>query len=178
MIKRRISEYSSFVILLFCMLLIYYKLLLPAFLVYIIWYCLFGMVGLAFLCNTKGKIKLSEFFLKITIPATLLPLRRSFYYWTKSVNVIMLNPAHVSEAYEIAQKVKVDNLYTDNNKSFFLCFLAALLNDLGQREKAYEYIKISQQLPHNSFVDVTLERLKKAMDEETKKASTPTENLI
>lgn len=58
---------------------------------------------------------------------TLMPFRKSFYYWTKAVNVLLLNPAEVSEAYEIAQKVNVEKLYTDNNRSFFIVFLLHFL---------------------------------------------------
>lgn len=91
---------------------------------------------------------------------TLMPFRKSFYYWTKAVNVLLLNPAEVSEAYEIAQKVNVEKLYTDNNRSFFYCFFAALLNDLGERKKALEYMEMAEQIPHKEFVDVALEKLR------------------
>lgn len=165
MIKRRVSEYSSFVVSLLGILLICIRLYLPAIIVFIVWYCLFGMVGLAFSCSTKGNVKLSNFFLNVTIPVTLLPFRKAFYYWTKSVNVVLLNSAHASEAYETAKKVKVDNLYTDNNKSFFYCFFAALLNDLGDKESAIKYMEISEQLPHKQFVDVSLDKLKKEISE-------------
>lgn len=147
-------------LLIFGILLIFMKLYVPAIFVFVIWYCLYGMVGLAFSCSIKGNLKLSNFFLYISVPMTLMPFRKSFYYWTKAVNVLLLNPAEVSEAYEIAQKVNVEKLYTDNNRSFFYCFFAALLNDLGERKKALEYMEMAEQIPHKEFVDVALEKLR------------------
>ena len=88
---------------------------------------------------------------------TLMPFRKSFYYWTKAVNVLLLNPAEVSEAYEIAQKVNVEKLYTDNNRSFFI---VALLNDLGEREKALEYMEMAEQIPHKESVDLALKKIR------------------
>ena len=157
MIKRRISEYSTFVLLIFGILLIFMRLYVPAIFVFVIWYCLYGMVGLAFTCSIRGNLKLSNFFLYISVPMTLMPFRKSFYYWTKAVNVLLLNPAEVSEAYEIAQKVNVEKLYTDNNRSFFI---VALLNDLGEREKALEYMEMAEQIPHKESVDLALKKIR------------------
>ncbi|GLC83283.1 hypothetical protein LBYZC6_53970 [Lacrimispora brassicae] len=119
------------------------------------------MVGLAFILSAMKKTKLSNFFLNISIPMTLLPFRKAFYYWTKAVNVILADSTCISEAYEITKKVNPDNLYTDNNKSFFFSFLAALLYDLGNKEMALNYLEMAQQLPHKKLFDEHLEKLKK-----------------
>ena len=157
--KRVISEYSSFVILICIVLFYYFKLNLFAFLLSVLWYALFGMVGLAFSLSVKRKTKLSDFFLKITIPITLLPFRKAFYYWTKSVNLIFTDTESVIKAYEIAVKVDPDNLYTDNNKCMFFSFIASLLSDSGNKEKAIQYLERAKQLPHKEALDDTLKKL-------------------
>jgi hypothetical protein len=122
------------------------------------------MVGLAFSYSVKNKLKLSNFFLSISIPITLLPFRRAFYYWTKSVNVLFGDPGDLSKAYELAKKVKPDNLYTDNNKCFFFSFYAAILSDSGDKEQARHYLEMAQHLPHKKEFDHTIEQLKEEIE--------------
>ena len=161
--KRLISEYSSFILLFFGILLICMNFYLFAIFVFIIWYCLFGMVGLAFTYSTKGNIRRSNLFLNISIPITLLPFRRAFYYWTKAANVLLSDSGRVLEAYDIAKKVNVNNLYTDNDKSMFFSFWAVLLSGLGDKEGALKYVEIAQQLPHKECHNDYLENLKKQL---------------
>lgn len=91
--------------------------------------------------------------LKVTFYPTLLPFRKSFYFWTKSVNVLLKNPTDTGKAYSLAKKVNVGGLCTDNNKAFFLSYLASLYNDLGDKEKAYNCIKEAQSMTHKKAID-------------------------
>ena len=65
----------------------------------------------------------------------------------------------MSEAYEKAQKDNDEKLYTENKRSYFYCFFAALLNDLGERVKALEFMEMAEHIPHKEFVDLALKKL-------------------
>ena len=158
--RRLVSEYSSFAILFCVVFLLYFRLWLFALLLYVLWYLLFGMVGLAFSYSVKRKLGLSNFFIKISIPIILVPFRKAFYYWTKAVNVILADSAEAPKAYVIAKKVNPDSLYTDNNRCMFFSFFAALLNDMGDKEKALYYLGKAEQLPHNAALDDTLKKMR------------------
>ena len=69
--------------------------------------------------------------------------------------------SRILEVHDIAKKVKVDDLYTDNNKRVFLSFFAALLSGLGDNEEALRYIEMSQELPHKESYNEFLKKLKK-----------------
>ena len=104
---------------------------------------------------------MSDFFIMLTMQKTLLPFRKSFYFWVKSFNVILRDPKNVSLAYEYAQKVNIDNLYTDNNKSMFYSYLASIYADLNQKELFLKYLDMAKKTPHKKMVDITIENLEK-----------------
>ena len=79
---------------------------------------------------------------------------------------------HVSEVYEIAKKVKVKHLYTDNNKSIFFSLLAGIHSDLGHHEEALNCIEQSQQLPHREFLNEHLQNLKTLIIEQREPSHT------
>ena len=166
--KRLLSEYSSFFMLFCIVLFFYFRFRFVALLLYLLWYLMFGMVGLAYFCSTQRILKLSNFLLKISIPVTLLPFRKAFYYWTKAVNVILVDSTRVSEAYDTARKVNPDSLYTDNNKCMYFSFIAAVIYDIGEKEKALYYLTLAQQLPHKTALDENLKQLYEKISESNK----------
>ena len=118
------------------------------------WYAMCGFVGLAFWFSQIKKTALSNFFLAITIRPTLLPFRKAFYLWTKSVNLIQKNPTDIQKAdfekaFALAKKVNPDKLDTYNSKAMFLSWLAVLYYDSGERETAYHCIEEAQSLPYS-----------------------------
>ena len=157
--KRFVIEISSLIILFLGIILFYYNFRLIALLLYLIWYLIFGMVGLAFYCSTHKKIKMSNFFLAITIPVILLPSRKAFYYWTKAVNSTLADSARASVAYDLAMKVNPDNLLTDNNRCMYFSFVAALLFDTGEKERALHFLALARQFPHKTALDAPLQQL-------------------
>ena len=159
MVKRKITEYAGIVIILLCVILIFLRFYWVAAIVYVLWYILFGFVGLAFYFSSRRKIALSNLFIRITVHPTLLPFGKSFYFWTKSVNLILKDSTNIKKAYSLAEKVNIDNLYIDNNKAMFCSYLASLYNDLGEKTLAEKYIQIAQNIPHNKMLDETINRL-------------------
>jgi len=61
--------------------------------------------------------------------------------------------------YSYAAKVNIDRLGTSNNKAMFLSYLAALYNDLGDKEKALECIMEAKGLPHKEALNETINRI-------------------
>lgn len=159
--KRLISEYFAFVLMFFAVLFFLTKVYIVFLGVLFIWYVLFGFVGIAFILSTMRYIKLSNFFIMVTLPKLLLPFRKSFYFWVKSVNIILKDPKNVSLAYEYAQKVNIDNLYTDNNKSMFYSYLASIYADLNQKELFLKYLDLAKKTPHKKMLDITIGQLEK-----------------
>jgi len=159
MVKRRLTEYSGQLMMFLCVILLFLRFFWVAAIIYILWYALYGFVGLSFFFSTARKIALSNLLLRVTLYPTLLPFRKSFYFWTKSVNVILKNPADTETAYSLAKKVNVDALCTDNNKAFFLSYLASLYNDLGDKENAYNCIKEAQGIPHKKAIKELINRV-------------------
>jgi len=160
----KVVRYAAFAafpllfVLLVCMKLFHiaasWLLLIPAALC-LVCYALFGFVGLAFVfsASAKKKIALSNFLLRISCFPTLLPLRKAYYLWTKSVNTALKNPAEIQKAdfekaFALAKKVKPENLRTLNDKAMFLCWLAVLYADSGDEEKAYGCIQQAQEVPY------------------------------
>ncbi len=151
--KRLISEYSSIILIMAIILLLKLNLYSVAAAICVLWYMLFGFVGVAFSLSIKKKAKLSNIFIVLTLPTLLLPFRKSFYYWVKSVNAVLLNSNNIEKAYGYAQKVNIDGLYTDNNKSMFYAYLAGILLDLNQRGRSVEMINEAKRIPHKAFID-------------------------
>ena len=142
-----------------CFILLYWRFFLAAAALYSFRHMLYGFVGMAFFFSTARKITLSNLLLKITFYPTLLPFRKSFYFWTKSVNVTLKNPKDIERAFLLAKKVNVEGLCTDNNKAMFLSYLAALHNDLGNKKKAFDCIQEAKGMPHKKALDETLNRM-------------------
>lgn len=160
--NRRITEYGGIILVLIAILFAYMKIWWLCIPLFIIWYFLFGFVGLAYTISTIRILPLSNIFLAITFPVFLLPFRKAFYYWTKSVNVSSAKPVSyeaTTKALEYAAQVNPDNLYTHNNKAVFFSFLAALYFDAGNGAMAKEYLDKSSVLPHKRQLDVVLEKL-------------------
>jgi len=116
-------------------------------------YILYGFVGLAFWLTGAKKLALSNFFLALTFSPTLLPFRKAFYFWTKSMNLLCKNPkaiqkAEFEKAFALAKKINIDKLGTDNNRAMVLSFLAPMYYDTGDKEKAYDCIRQAQALPN------------------------------
>ena len=160
--KRRLTEYAAIIPLCLFLVFAYYRVWWVSAVLYLVWYFLYGFVGLAYAVNTKRMLKLSNFFLAITAPYILLPFRKAFYYWTKAVNVTQKSPDNIEatkKAFELSQKVNVDSLYTDKNKAVFLLFRAALYLDLNDKEAARKYLDKARLLTHNKQTNEILERL-------------------
>ena len=165
MAKRRLAEYSGQVVMLLCVVLLCLRIFWAAAIVYLFWYVFYGFVGLAFFFSVRRRLALSNLLLRITFSPTLLPFRKSFYFWTKSVNIILKTPTDTEKAFCLAKKVDVDGLGTSNNKAFFLSYLAALHNDMGDKEKALDCIQEARELPHREAVR---EQINRIYDEITK----------
>ena len=155
-----------------CVILICLRYYWSAAIIYVIWYLLYGFVGLAFFFSTARKFFLSNLLLRIAFYPTLVPFRKSFYFWTKSVNKILRDSTDIERAYSLAEKVNIDNLYTDNNKAMFYSYLASLHLDLGNRPLAIKYIDIAKDLPHKKMLDETINRVY----EEIMRQDEPTDN--
>jgi len=152
------AAFPMLFILLVCMKLFHiatiWLLLLPAALC-VVCYALCGFVGLAFYfsASAKKRIALSNFFLKISFRPTLLPVRKAYYLWTKSVNTALKNPTEIQKAdfekaFALAKKVNPENLRTLNDKAMFLAWLACMYDDAGDKEKATACIREAQGLPY------------------------------
>lgn len=139
--------------MLLCVILLFLRFFWGAAVVYIFWYALYGFVGLAFFFSIARKIALSNLLLRLTFHSTLLPFRKSFYFWTKSVNIILIDSTATEKAYSFAKKVNIDGLCTNNNKSMFLSYFASLCNDLGDKEQALNCIQEAQRIPHKKAID-------------------------
>lgn len=159
MVNRKLTEYLGQILMLLCVILLFMRLFWGAAVLYIVWYALYGFVGLSFFFSTARKIALSNILLNVTFYPTLLPFRRSFYFWTKSVNTILKDSTDTEKAYHLAKKVNIDELCTDNNKAFFLSYLASLYNDLGDKEKAHNCINEAQSIPHKKAIDEMINRV-------------------
>ena len=142
-----------------CVILILLRVYWGAAIIWGICFVFYGFVGLAFFFSTAKKVTLSNLFLRITFYPTLLPFRKSFYFWTKSVNIILKDSTDVERAYSLAEKVNVDNLYTDNNKAMFYAYLASLHSDLGNKSFAEKYIQVARNLPHKKMLDETINQI-------------------
>jgi hypothetical protein len=135
------------------------------------WYVMYGLVGLAFFFSQAKKTAISNFFLWITVCPTLLPFRKAFYFWTKSVNMIQKNPANIEKAdferaFALAQKVRLDCLRSDNNKALFLSYIASMYYDSGDKEKAYSCIQEARGLPcKKAAVEEAINRLVDLIDQ-------------
>lgn len=160
MVKRKITEYLGQILMLLCIVLLFLQLFWGAAVLYIVWYALYGFVGLSFFFSASRKITLSNILLSVTFYPTLLPFRKAFYFWTKSVNTILKDATNTEKAYSLAKKVDIDKLYTDHNKAFFLSYLASLYTDLGDKEKARKCIDEAQRIPHKKVIDEMINRVK------------------
>ena len=159
MAKRRFTEYSGLVVILLCVVLLGLRIFLAAAIVYLFWYALYGFVGLAFFFSVRRKLAFSNLLLRITLAPTLLHFRKSFYFWTKSVNTILKSPTDTEKALNLAKKVNLDGLGTGNNKAFFLSYLAALYNDTDDKENALECIQQAKVIPHKEAFDEQINRV-------------------
>ena len=157
--ERLISEYSSFVFLFVGLLFFFFRLYTMFYIVLVVWYFLFGFVGLAYLFSTSRKIKLSGLFILLTVPVFLIPFRKALYYWTRAVNTIFKDPSNVEETLKFAKLVNIDNLYTDNNKCMFYSFLSSIYFDLNQRDLSKEYLDKAKRTPHKMVVNIAIEHL-------------------
>ena len=161
--KRYVTEYGGIILVTMGLLFAYLKLWWLFALIMVAWYFLFGFVGLAFTTSTMRKLNLSNVLLLITVPTALVPFRRAFYYWTKAVNTTLSSPNNIEaidKALELANKVKPDSLYTDNNKAMFFSFLAALHFDSDNKEVGKTYLDKAISLPHKPQLDSELDKLK------------------
>jgi hypothetical protein len=165
MAKRRLTEYSGQIVILLCVVLLYLRFFWVAAIVYLLWYTLYGFVGLAFFFSTRRKLTISNLLLRITFSPTLLPFRKSFYFWTESANIILKSPSDTAKAFDLAKKVDVEGLGTDKNKAIFLSFLAALHNDMGDKDKALECIQQAKETAHQEALK---EHISHVYDEITK----------
>ena len=159
MAKRRLTEYSGQFMMIFCVALLCLRIFWAAAAVYLLWYTLYGFVGLAFFLSARKKPAFSNLLLRITIAQTLLPFRKSFYFWTKSTNAILKNPANTKEALYIANKVDIGGLGTSHNKAFFLSYLAALYFDMGDKGKALDCIREARGTPHKEALNEHMDRI-------------------
>lgn len=162
MLKRKCSEYFGTLLVIISIPLIINQSIL-GFVLFAAWYFLYGFVGLAHLLSRSNK-HATLFFLLMTCPYILVPFRKSFYYWIKSQNLLQRKPEKIQAAFTLAQKVKVDSLYTDNNKAIFYSYLAALHFDLGHAEEAKTYLCLSDSLSHHSSLDAVLANLRNTID--------------
>ena len=166
--KRRITEYGGIILICICFLFAYLQMWWTSILLCLVWYFLFGFVGLAYKTSTMRILSLSNALLMITFPYSLVPFRKAFYYWTKAVNTVLCNPDNpeaTKRAFDLAKKVNPDNLYTDNNKAMFFGFFSALHMDMGNRETAREYLDKATALPHKTQMDEMLVKLHAALSE-------------
>ena len=69
------------------------------------------------------------------------------------------SPSDTAKAFNLAKKVNVDGLDTSNNKAFFLSYLAALYNDMGDKENALDCIQKAKGMPHREAVDEQINRV-------------------
>ena len=161
------AAFPMLFILLVCMKLFHiatiWLLLLPAALC-VVWYALFGFVGLAHLFSRKKKIKLSNSFLALSFSPTLLPSRKAIYFWVKSDNLIRKSPTDIQKAdfekaFALAKKVNLDRFSTYNEKALFLSYLTVLYYDSGEKEKAYRCMQEARSLPHNEAVDTAINQI-------------------
>lgn len=157
--KRLISEYAAVLLLFGCLVFLIGRFFWIAAVFWVLWYLLYGFVGLAFSFTSRKKTGASNIFLRITVVPFLLPFRKAFYYWTKSANVTAKNPKDTQKAFELAQKVNVQALYTDNNKTMFYVYYAALSFDMGDGDTALVYIQKAKDLPHREALDEGIDRL-------------------
>ncbi|MBU5451342.1 hypothetical protein [Acetivibrio sp. MSJd-27] len=129
-----------------------------------IWYILFGFVTLGHTMLLKDKLGLSNLFLTATLPYFLLPYRKAYYYLSKSM-LTLQKFGDTRKALEYAQKVKMKNFDTDNEKSFFYSYLCSLHMDSGDYKKAKENILAAKELPHNKKLDKSYDKILKIIQE-------------
>lgn len=130
----------------------------------LLWYLLFGFVTLGHTMLLKDKLKISDFFLTITLPYLLLPYRKAYYYLSKSMLTLQKH-GNTQKALEYAQRVKIKSFDTDNEKSFFYSYLCSLYMDNGNYEKAKENILEAKALPHNKKLDQSYDKILKIIQE-------------
>ena len=153
-----------------CVILLLLRFFWGAAILFGLWYVLYGFVGLAHFFSLAREVALSNIFLTITLYPTLLPFRKAFYFWTKSVNIVLKNSTDIEKASTdtaadaekallLAKKVNIDDLYTENNKAMFLSYLVSLYLDLGDKEQAHYYIQEARKMPHKKAIDETLNHI-------------------
>lgn len=133
-----------------------------------IWYLLFGFVGLAYKTRTMRKTKLSNLFLYVTMPVTLVPFRKAFYYWTKAINISLRDPDNTEirqKVLDAAIKVNPNHLYADNNKAMFYSFLSAVFLDVKDVESARMYLDKAKALPHSPELNTMIDKLDSLFEE-------------
>ena len=161
--KRKLTEYTGIIIVSIGAALLFVPFYWGAGFLFALYHLLYGFTGLAFFFSTARKTSISNLLLGITLAPTLLPFRKSFYYWTKSVNTILQDSSGVEKAYSFAKKVNVDNLSTDNNRSMFYSYLASLHIEMGNKSEAVECIQIALELPHKKELDEPLNNIKESI---------------
>lgn len=177
MAKRYISEGLGIALIIGSLILVFLKQPIWAALLFIIWYFLFGFIGLANSCSRAKKIGLSNFFLAITCPYLLLPFRKCFYYWIKSQNLFTTSPHNAAKAYVLAKKVNTHALYTPGNKAAFTLYTAALNASLGYTQEARDSLNQMYQYPYTVKQDTAakhlLELIEKTEPAKKKKKNQP-----
>jgi hypothetical protein len=169
MAKRVISEYIGIVLAAAALVMAYRGFWTAFYPIVLLWYLLYGFVGLASTFNKKRMFKLSEFFLIITLPFLLVPFRKAFYYWIKAMNVIALKPIEVGsvlKALAYTEKVKPASLYTDNNKATFFSFVATLYCGMNNKALARDYLAKAKALPYKEQLSPTIDKLTETLEED------------
>ena len=119
----------------------------------VLWYLLYGFVGLAERMVQTGHRRLAQFYLALTFPYLLLPFRRAWYYML-GILALPAEPVYPAEtALAMAKKCRPEALGNDNNRSYYHGICAHVYAELGDLPEAKAQLARARELQHNPGFD-------------------------
>ena len=119
----------------------------------VLWYLLYGFVGLAERMIQTGHRRLAQFYLKVTFPYLLLPFRRAWYYML-SILALPAEPVYPADtALALSRKLNPEALGNDNNRSYYYGIVAHIQTELGNVPEARTQLEKARALKHNAGFD-------------------------
>ncbi len=146
-------EYLEYVILLLFLVCFVLGKLWLMLMFAVLWYLLYGFVGLAERMVQTGHRRLAQFYLALTCPYLLLPFRRAWYYML-GILALPAEPAYPAQtALAMAQKLRPEALGNDNNRSYYYGICAHVYTELGDLPQARSQLARARELKHNPGFD-------------------------